>query len=204
LEEKGAHCCKNASIPCTFKVKKTNRLVGCADPLEGEQCCGDAICTDGYKCCTIPNPTIFDTHPIFGAIEPPTNLNFTDINTNKICCPNGTFCCAKIVGGEIIPFCSRHENCTSFANLSESLQLTSALSIAGGFLPDYIESEGWLVDPIAFFSDAEPSCPNLEVGLAPQNLNVSPDCVCEEVNSKPNFCLDFSTNEEVNECFNIN
>ena len=197
IEERGAFCCPNGTEVCLMGgitqsgfITNTSslftssyisslsapRILGCANTLANETCCSRAICSNGNKCCRFDIPPSWDSSPVQNVNQAEEFVVNATLDID-ICCPDGTFCCAKIVpvsGAQtyfdpdlsinnpevararfehsyIYTYCGRNENCTSSAQISEMYQIAPSLS-KSGFLPDYIEGIGWLDDPILYFS----------------------------------------------------
>lgn len=186
----------------TSTMSQPGTFLGCADIYDGESCCSTQICSKGNKCCRFEIPDTWDSSPIqnvnqiqqyIQAAENDTVTNtttLTDITDShaNICCPIGTFCCAKIIpipqlstdvdyfnsdlsrfsNVHIFTYCGRNSNCTSNSMLSEMFQIAPSLS-KSGFLPDYIQDIGWLDDPLKYFSS--------QVQLASEPAStINPNC----------------------------
>lgn len=167
----GLQCCTKNTSPClNYLARGQNTLIGCANPALNETCCGHSICPSGSRCCHVappqdgtyaPNsliPTGFFNYTTYNGPLPIGNTTLTPgymYSTDK-CCPIGTFCCARRINLDstnnpatrvIHVYCGRNEMCTSDALVTESLQPKPSLT---GFLPEYIESMGWITPTVTF------------------------------------------------------
>lgn len=203
----GLLCCKKNTTACVnSRVRGSNTLIGCADPTLNETCCGQSICPSGSKCCHVAPPN--DGTYAINTLYPYGFYNLSGYNgaipigngTNNIpgyifptdkCCPIGTYCCARRINTDgtnnpktriIFVYCGRNEMCTSDAMISESYQPVPRLT---GFLPEYIESMGWIVPGNVFA--ATPTSYNCNTCSAPSSptacndpckLDVTASTVC--------------------------
>lgn len=157
FEQRGEFCCKKNTTVCPMSERRNQRtIIGCADTKAGESCCASQICPSGSKCCNIlpPNDGTWSTSsiiPVIGefnvtTIINPANESAPILPNTDICCPEGTFCCAKYLNTDksmdphrrkIFAFCGRNEFCTSNALESETIQPIPSF---GSWLPDYIDN----------------------------------------------------------------
>ncbi len=159
-EQSGAFCCTKNTTVCPMSERKNQQtIIGCADTNAGESCCASQICPSGSKCCRVlpPDDGTWVTSSMFPNINEAFNVSLTYIpnpynesaiihmNTDT-CCPEGTFCCAKLLNTDrsmtpnrrrFVVYCGRNEMCTSDAMVSETIQPIPAF---GNWLPDYIEN----------------------------------------------------------------
>lgn len=160
FENQGEFCCPKNTTVCPMSERKNQRtIIGCANTAIGESCCASQICPPGSKCCNVlpPNDGTWVTSTLFPGMEyynssfvqyvpNPYNESAIILPNNAICCPEGTFCAAKLLNTEksmtpnrrrIFVYCSRNEYGTSNAMESETIQTIASF---GSWLPDFIDN----------------------------------------------------------------
>jgi len=162
FEQKGEFCCTKNTTVCMMSERRNQRtIIGCADTSIGESCCASQICPAGSKCCNVlpPNDGFWVTSTLFPGINTaynasippyvpdPYNQSAIILPNNAICCPEGTFCCAKLLNIDksmtpnrrrIFVYCGRNPYCTSNAMESETIQPIASF---GSWLPDFIDND---------------------------------------------------------------